>query len=408
MTEAPSALMGRALMLVALGRGKASPGPAVGCVIARGEEVVGEGYYTGPPGSPHAEVIALRQAGAAARGATAYVTLEPCSHHGRTPPCTGALIEAGVGRVVYAIIDPDARVSGSGKAALAAAGVAVAEGDGAAESARLLEAYIKHRRTGLPFVVVKYAASLDGRIAAASGDSRWVSGPETRRWAHAMRTQIDAILVGASTVVVDDPQLTARPEAPSAGSGQAPSAGWPSGRPAFGPGQVPSAGSGQVVEVERQPLRVVLDSGGRIGPEAHVLNDVAKTLVATTARSSETWRATIEATGAEVLVLPADDGTGRVGLPALLAHLGKRDVLTLLIEGGGVVHGSFFDAGLVDKVHAVLAPIVIGAVEAATAVAGLGALRMADAVRLRDITVERLGEDVLVTGYPVWPEQAQG
>ena len=139
-----------------------------------------------------------------------------------------------------------------------------------------------------------------------------------------------------------------------------------------------------------------------------MLNDVAKTLVATTARSSETWRATIEATGAEVLVLPADDGTGRVGLPALLAHLGKRDVLTLLIEGGGVVHGSFFDAGLVDKVHAVLAPIVIGAVEAATAVAGLGALRMADAVRLRDITVERLGEDVLVTGYPVWPEQAQG
>ena len=214
MTEAPSALMGRALMLVALGRGKASPGPAVGCVIARGEEVVGEGYYTGPPGSPHAEVIALRQAGAAARGATAYVTLEPCSHHGRTPPCTGALIEAGVGRVVYAIIDPDARVSGSGKAALAAAGVAVAEGDGAAESARLLEAYIKHRRTGLPFVVVKYAASLDGRIAAASGDSRWVSGPETRRWAHAMRTQIDAILVGASTVVVDDPQLTGRGRRP--------------------------------------------------------------------------------------------------------------------------------------------------------------------------------------------------
>ena len=341
----------------------------VGCVVVRDGVVAGEGFYTGPPGSPHAEVHALRQAGAAAAGASVYVTLEPCSHHGTTPPCCDALIAAGVGRVVFALIDPDQRVSGRGRAALEAAGIAVEAGDGEAESARLLEAYVKHRRTGLPFVAVKYAATLDGRIAAASGDSRWVSGPETLRWAHAMRSRLDAILVGASTVVVDDPQLTARPE----------------GKPA-----------------EDQPLRVVLDSGGRISPAAAVLRATSPAIVATTARSSQAWRDAISATGHEVLVLPEDEA-GRVALRALLEELGRRGVLLLLVEGGGVVNGSFFDQKLVDKVYAVIAPLVVGAAAAPAAVAGRGAQRMSDAVRLRDMTVERLGEDVLVTGYPVWP-----
>jgi diaminohydroxyphosphoribosylaminopyrimidine deaminase/5-amino-6-(5-phosphoribosylamino)uracil reductase len=342
----------------------------VGCVLVKDGAVVGEGFYTGPPGSPHAEVIALRQAGEAGRGATAYVTLEPCSHYGRTPPCTDALIDAGVGKVVFSIIDPDERVSGRGQALLEAAGIDVEVGDGAAESSRLLEAYIKHRRTGLPFVAVKYAATLDGRIAAASGDSRWVSGPETLRWAHAMRPSLDAILVGASTVVVDNPQLTARPEG---------------------------------VLAERQPLRVVLDSTGRTAPTAAVLQGASPTLVATTEHSADEWRDSISSTGAEVLILPAD-GEGRVNLRALLEELGQRGMLLLLVEGGGVVHGSFFDQRLVDKVYAVIAPLIVGARDAPAAVAGRGAERMADAVRLRDITVERLGDDVLVTGYPVWPE----
>src|SRR5688500_11086217 len=288
MTE-PSGPMRRALELARDAFGTTSPNPSVGCVIVRDGVIVGEGY-TRPPGGPHAEVVALAAAGDSARGATAYVTLEPCNHHGRTPPCTDALIGAGVSKVVYAIEDPDPQVSGSGYEALKAADVKVEVGDGAEESARVLEAYIKHRRTGLPFVVVKYAATLDGRIAASSGDSRWVSGPQTLAWAHANRPKLDAILVGASTVVIDDPQLTARPDG---------------------------------VESGRQPLRVVLDSTGRIPTTAKVLAGSSKTLVVTTGRSSADWRSAIEATRAEVLVLEADED-GRVPLRTMLQELGRR------------------------------------------------------------------------------------
>jgi diaminohydroxyphosphoribosylaminopyrimidine deaminase/5-amino-6-(5-phosphoribosylamino)uracil reductase len=361
--------MRRALEEARRAFGSTSPNPWVGCVIMRDGRIVGEGY-TQPPGGPHAEVIALRRAAEYARGATVYVTLEPCSHHGRTPPCTDALIAAGVEKVVYAIDDPDEKVSGSGRTALVSGGIEVESGDGAEESERLLEAYVKHRRTGLPFVIAKYAASLDGRIAASSGDSRWVSGPETLKWTHANRPSLDAILVGASTVVVDDPLLTARPGG---------------------------------VESARQPLRVVLDSSGRMPANARVLTGGSKTLVATTERSPESWRRDIEATGAEVLVLPADTHS-RVLLPALLEDLGRRGILILLVEGGGVVLGSFFDQRLVDKVTAVIAPLIVGAADAPAAVAGEGAAYMREAVRLRDITVERLGDDVLVTGYPVWPQ----
>ena len=298
------------------------------------------------------------------------MTLEPCSHHGRTPPCTDALIAAGVSKVVYAIEDPDTKVAGSGHAALKAAGIEVDVGDGAEESARVLEAYIKHRRTGLPFVVVKYAATLDGRIAASSGDSRWVSGPQTLAWAHANRPKLDAILVGASTVVIDDPQLTARPDG---------------------------------VESARQPLRVVLDSTGRIPATAKVLAGNSKTLVVTTGRSRLSWRSAIEATGAEVLVLDADAGRSCAALERCSKSWGAGACCLLLVEGGGVVIGSFFDERLVDKVTAVIAPMIVGAADAPAAVAGKGAAYMRDAVRLRDVEVERLGEDILVTGYPVWP-----
>ena len=373
MSEAPSAPMQRALTLAREVVGRTSPNPAVGAVVVRDARVVGEGAYWGP-GTPHAEVVALAQAGESARGATVYVTLEPCNHsltrEGlRRTACAEALIAAGVARVVYSIDDPDERTAGRGAAALAAAGIAVDVGDGSEESARILEAYLKHRRTGLPFVIVKYAASLDGRIAAASGDSRWVSGPETLRWSQTLRTQIDAIMVGVSTVVVDDPLLTARPGG---------------------------------VDAERQPLRVVVDSDGRTPLDAKVLTGPAKTLVATTERSPYSWRDLLFLRHAEVVPF-IEAADGRVSLPALLAELGKRGVQTLLVEGGGVLHGSLFDQRLVDKVHAVLAPMIIGAAKAPMAVAGRGAERMADAVRLRDVTVERLGEDLLVTGYPVWP-----
>ncbi len=360
--------MQRALALSKEAAGKVSPNPAVGAVVVADGQVVGEGF-TQPPGGAHAEIVALESAGGAARGATVYVTLEPCSHHGRTPPCADALLAAGVSRVVFAIEDPDPRVGGQGRSVLEAAGAEVEQGDGEDEASQTLEAYIKQRRTGLPFVVVKYAASLDGRIAASSGDSRWVSGPETLKWAHANRPAMDAMLVGSSTVLVDNPQLTARPEG---------------------------------VAEPRQPLRVVLDSSGRISSEARVLAGPGRRLVATTEKSAATWRQKIESSGAEVLVLPADQ-SGHVSLQALMPELAARDVLTLLVEGGGVVIGSFFDQRLVDKVTIILAPIVIGAASAPAPVAGVGALRMAGAVRLRDLTIDRLGNDILVTGYPIWP-----
>jgi len=365
--------MGRALELARGATASTSPNPTVGAVIVANGETVGEGVTEAPPGL-HAEAVALREAGERARGATMYVTLEPHGFQGNNPPCTDAIIAAGIAEVRYALADPDERVSGAGHRALEAAGVRVVAGDGAEESARILEAYIKQRTTGLPFVIAKFAASLDGRIAAASGDSRWVSGPEARAWSHALRTRVDAILVGSETVVVDDPELTARPDG---------------------------------VEAERQPLRVVVDTRGRTPPMARVFTGGAKTLVATaegapaqTGPYRAAWRASLEARGAEVLALPREGE--HVDLTALLRELGGRGVLSLLVEGGGVVLGGFFDRGLVDKVHAVIAPMIIGAAEAPGAVAGRGAERMAEALRLREVTVERLGEDVLVTGYPVY------
>ena len=349
--------------------GWTSPNPAVGAVVVRDGEVVGAGH-TQPPGGNHAEVEALADAGDRARGATVYVTLEPCSHQGRTPPCTDALIEAGVAAVRYAIADPDPNVSGAGHRLLEEAGIEVAAGDGADESSQLLEGYLHHRRTGRPFVIVKYAASLDGRIAAASGDSRWVSGPETLEWAHRNRPHLDAIVVGSNTVVVDDPQLTARP--------------------------------GGSTEGAPQPLRVVVDSRGRVPESARILEGPSPTLIATTEASDAGWRELMAARGAEVAVLPTDGG--RVDLGALLEALEARGVLTVLFEGGGVLLGSLFDQRLVDKLHAVIAPLVIGAFDAPAAVAGRGVNRMAQAPRLRDVTVERLGEDTLITGFPVWPE----
>ena len=350
----------------------ASPNPTVGAVVVTGDAIVGEGVSEPQLGGAHAEVVALREAGDRARGATLYVTLEPCAHQGRTPPCTDAIIAAEIAEVRYAVADPDPQVNGGGHRALEAAGIRVVAGESEDEARRVHEAHIKHRTTGLPFVIAKFAASLDGRIAAASGDSRWVSGPETRAWSHQLRTRIDAILVGSETVIIDDPLLTARP-------------------------------GDQLTE--RQPLCVVVDTRGRIPPMARVFTALsasgggpAKTFVATVEDAPPAWRASIEAQGAEVVVLPCRDG--HVNLEALLRELGRRDIISLLVEGGGVILGGFFDRGLVDKVYAVIAPIIIGAADAPSPVAGQGAERMADALRLRDITVDRLGEDILVTGYP--------
>lgn len=355
--------MQRALSLARQALGRTSPNPAVGAVLVKDGRVVSEGYYRGP-GSAHAEVVALRRAGKTARGATMYVTLEPCCHQGRTPPCTRAILKAGVREVRFPHLDPDSKVCGRGRAELESAGVRVVIGEGEREARRINEAYIKHRTSGLPFVTAKFAASLDGKIAAASGDSRWVSGPQARQWAQRQRALIDAILVGVNTVLLDDPQLTARP----------------GGRLA-----------------RRQPLRVVADSRGRTPASARVLRGSAPTLVATTEASPPAWRKAMASAGAEVALLPADP-EGRVDLPSLLRLLGERDLLSLLVEGGGELLGGFFDQGLVDKVQAIVVPAIVGGTSF-TAVAGRGVQRMAEALRLHEVEVERLGADLLVTGY---------
>ena len=375
-----SRAMARAFELARSVLGWTSPNPAVGAVVVRsspdGEgsdriQIIGEGA-TQPPGGAHAEVMALRDAGDQAQGATLYVTLEPCAHHGRTPPCTDALVSAGIAEVVVACLDPDPQVAGRGLDQLRAAGIAVSLGDGAAQAASHYEPYQHHRRSGRPFVVAKFAASLDGRIAATSGDSRWISGPQTLAWAHQHRPHFDAILVGVETIILDNPQLTARPQE------------WR--------GPVP------------QPLRVVLDSRGRTPLDARVLDGIetSPTLIATTAAAPEAWRARLELGGVQVVVLPAEQG--RVGLGPLLDHLGQQaGVVHLLVEGGGEVLGAFFDQRLIDKVHAVVAPMLIGG-DAQTAVRGRGAERMRDALRLASVDVERLGDDLLITGYPTPPE----
>lgn len=343
--------------------GAVSPNPAVGCVVVAGGAVVGRGH-TQPPGGAHAEIVALRDAGDRAHGATVYVTLEPCSHWGRTPPCADALVEAEVAAVHCALPDPDPRVRGRGLARLRRAGIAVTVGDGAEAAEEHLAAFLTHRLAGRPLVTAKFAVSLDGRIATRTGDSQWISASETRAWTVQQRSTFDAILVGSGTVAADDPQLTARS---------------PDGSPS-----------------ERQPLRIVLDSRGRISPDARVLGPGARTLVATTDRSPRAWRDAIVGAGAEVLMLPETGGF--VDVTALLEELGRRDILSLLVEGGAAVHGTFFDHGLVDRVQAILAPLVIGGEHAPAAVGGAGPDRLAQAWRLSGISVEQIGGDVVVCG----------
>jgi diaminohydroxyphosphoribosylaminopyrimidine deaminase/5-amino-6-(5-phosphoribosylamino)uracil reductase len=338
----------------------------VGAVLVRDGRVVGEGYHQ-RAGTPHAEIHALRAAGEQTRGATLYVNLEPCNHHGRTPPCTEALIAAGVAEVHMAMLDPNPRVNGQGRARLEAAGIRTFVGTLEAEARELNEAFVTYITAGRPFVIAKFAASLDGKIATHTGESRWISGEAARRRTHELRDTVDAILVGADTVIADNPRLTTR-----------------------------------LADREvRHPLRVILDSRGRIPPAARVFDAAlpGRTLLVTTPALPAALRATLEEHGVEVMVLPAD-AQDRVNLVALLTALGRREVTSLLVEGGGTVLGSFFQARLVDKVMAFLAPLIIGGREAPGAVAGEGVGHLADAPRLERVQVEWLGEDLLVTGYP--------
>jgi diaminohydroxyphosphoribosylaminopyrimidine deaminase / 5-amino-6-(5-phosphoribosylamino)uracil reductase len=356
--------MKMALRLAARGAGLVSPNPMVGAVVVQAEEVVGRGWHR-RYGEPHAEVMALRDAGSQSRGATLYVTLEPCNHHGQTPPCTEAVLAAGVKRVVAATPDPNRRVSGGGAIFLREKGVEVHMGLLAEEGRRLNEAWFTWVETGLPFVIAKAACSLDGKIATRTGDSKWLTGEAARSFGHRLRHECDAILVGIGTVLADDPQLTTR---------------------------LPGRQS-------NDPIRVVLDSHLRIPLNAHLLhlNSPAPTWVAcTTAAPAEKIQA-LKEQGIEVLVLPEQDG--RVALEPLRQELGRRRVQSLLVEGGAEVLGAFLDQRLVDKFYFFYAPKILGGKNAYPAVAGRGVANLSEAHQARHLSLRRLGPDLLVSGY---------
>ncbi|MBI4302119.1 MAG: bifunctional diaminohydroxyphosphoribosylaminopyrimidine deaminase/5-amino-6-(5-phosphoribosylamino)uracil reductase RibD [Chloroflexi bacterium] len=358
--------MGRALALARQALGTTSPNPAVGAVVVKGGVAQGEGY-TQPPGGAHAEVVALAQAGEGARGASLYVTLEPCPHFGHTPPCTMAIIAAGITEVHMATLDPNPLVWGRGKRDLEAAGIKTHVGELEEEAQELNEAYFKYITMGSPFIIAKFAMSLDGKMATKEGEAKWITGPAARDRAHDLRRTVDAIMVGVNTVLADDPQLNYRRSA-----------------------------AGEAQKGDRQPLRVVVDSEGRIPATAGLFKGPGSTLLVTALSVDEVKAQKYAAAGAEVMTLTAN---GRVDLHQLLKMLGEREITSLLVEGGGTLLGSLFDLRLVDKVVAFVAPMIIGGREALTPVEGEGVSRLAEALRLARVKVERLGDDIMIVGY---------
>lgn len=343
--------------------GLASPNPPVGTVVVSNGNVIGEGW-TQSPGLPHAEIEAIRDAGYHTQGAALYTTLEPCSHEGRTPPCVEAIIAAGISEVHASISDPNPQVSGRGFTRLRDAGIAVYLGDGRDEASELAGPHVKYISTGIPFVTAKFAASLDGKIATRSGDSQWITGERSRAQVHKLRASNDAIMIGIGTALADDPRLTARSAA---------------GEP-----------------LPRQPLRVVLDSHGRLSPHSNLLAEQGRTLLVVAHQETGTTL-DLPKSNTEIFTCPGPDG--RIDLEALLFELGRREIISVLVEGGSTLLGSMFDLGLVDKVVAFLAPVVIGGDSAPSVVGGLGVERISDAMRLERATVQRFGNDIAVVGY---------
>jgi diaminohydroxyphosphoribosylaminopyrimidine deaminase/5-amino-6-(5-phosphoribosylamino)uracil reductase len=354
-----------ALSLARLAMGYTSPNPAVGAVVVKDGLAVGMGY-TQPAGSDHAEVMALRQAGDKAQGASMYVTLEPCSHYGRTPPCTQAIIDASISEVHIALLDPNPLVSGRGISRLNERGIKTHIGMGQQEAYEINEAYIKHITTGLPFVVAKFAMSLDGKIATKTGDSKWITKEEARNYAHALRHTVDAIMVGVNTIIADNPRLTAKC----------------------------CGGRGGIRKI--QPLRLVVDSKGKVPLNAHIFEPPGEVLLAVATPFDSAKKRKFVKAGAEVLELPASGGL--VDIVELLKLLGRREIVTVLVEGGGKLLGSLFDHHLVDKVLAFISPIIIGGYEAVS-VGGNGVDNIAKALRLSQVDIKSFGDDILVSGY---------
>ena len=362
--------MARALRLAARGRFTSAPNPQVGCVILREGEIVGEGWHR-RAGEPHAERLALQAAGARAAGATAYVTLEPCCHQGRTPPCTEALLSAGIARVVVAMEDPNPLVAGKGLAQLRAAGVQVRQGVLEDQARALNPGFIKRMEQGLPFLCCKLAASLDGRTALASGESQWITGTPARREVQFLRARSGAVLTGIGTVLQDDPSLNVRLDA----------------------AELPGYAAGEAV---RQPLRVVLDSRLRFPPTAKMLNLPGQTLIAC-AQPDPDREARLIAAGAQVYRCP--QGGDRVHLETLLRHLAQREINEVLLESGPTLAGAALQAGLVDEIQLYLAPHLLG--DGARGLFHLpGLAQMSQRLPLRIREVRWVGADLCITLTP--------
>ncbi len=360
-SENDAIFMRQALGLAEQGIGRTSPNPMVGSLVVRDGVVLGRGHY-GEYGGRHAEPQALEEAGDRGRGAELYVTLEPCCHQGSTPPCTDAIIASGIVRVHVAMADPDRRVSGKGIERLRAAGVAVETGLLEAEARELNAAYIHHRTTGRPFVLLKLAQTLDGRIATRNGQSQWITGEVARKRVHLMRSRADAVLVGIDTVLADDPRLTVR-------------------------------------HVDgRQPRRIVLDSRARTPLNARVLNGDAPATVCVTQAAPADRIDGLKGAGAEVLVMEGGDGS--VPVDPLKSALGRSGVVTLMVEGGSRVAASFLREKAVDRIACFVAPRILGA--GVPSIADLQLDELSKAIDLNDPQMERLGGDFLITGMPVY------
>ena len=360
----PVEAMSRAIELARRGIGFVEPNPAVGAVLVADDgRVLGEGWHE-RFGGPHAEVLALAAAGSSARDATLYVTLEPCCHFGQTPPCSRAVIAAGIRRVVVATVDPAAHVNGGGIAELRAAGIDVEVGLMAREARRLIAPFAKLMTTGLPWVHAKWAMTLDGKIASKTGSSRWITNDASRAIVHQLRGRMDAILVGIGTVLADDPALTARPPGP------------------------------------RTSARIVLDSSARTPLESQLVRTARETptIVVTTVHADTERCSALRAAGVQVLMIEPGS-TGHPDLKVLLAELGHQRLTNVLVEGGGQVLGAFFDLNLIDEVHAFIAPKLIGGADAPSPLMGKGRTDMREVPSVEDATVEILDGDLYLHGW---------
>ena len=354
-------LMARAISLAGNGLGRTSPNPLVGAVIVRDGRIVAEGWHR-KAGTPHAEIHALNMAGELARGATVYVSLEPCAHYGRTGPCARALVEAGVSRVVVAMTDPNPKVAGKGIAILQEAGIEVTTGVLEQEARQLNEVFLKWMTTGLPFVALKTAMTLDGKIATAAGQSQWITNEASRYETHRLRDIYDGILVGINTALADNPSLTTR-----------------------------------LKEYQgRNPVRIVVDSRARLPLTAKLVTDgAARTIVAVTEQAPAERVEALRSAGVEIIVAGSSN---HVDMQSLMEQLGAMKISSVLVEGGGSVNFSLLQAGLVDRVYAFIAPKLVGGRDALTPVEGEGFQELDRAVELENIQLRQLGSDVLLTG----------